>query len=67
VLGHGIGLGLPTRLAASFADGDDSFAAGKLAALFKDGFDVLRDEVVETTPDWKRDRAKVEHFVARKR
>jgi SAM-dependent methyltransferase len=51
----------------SFADEDDSFAAGKLAALFKDGFDVLRDEVVETTPDWKRDRAKVEHFVARKR
>lgn len=50
-----------------FADEDDSFAAGKLAALFKDGFEVLRDEVVETTPDWKRDHAKVEHFVARKR
>ncbi len=51
----------------SFADEDDSFAAGKLAALFKDGFDILRDEVVEATPDWKRDHAKVEHFVARKR
>jgi hypothetical protein len=50
-----------------FADEDDSFAAGKLAALFKDGFDVLRDEVIETTPDWKRDHAKVERFVARKR
>lgn len=50
-----------------FADDDDSFAAGELAALFKDGFDVLRDEVVETTPDWKSDHAKVERFVARKR
>ncbi len=50
-----------------FADDDDSFAAGELAALFKDGFDVLRDEVIETTPDWKRDHAKVERFVARKR
>lgn len=48
-------------------DGDDNFADGELAALFKDGFDVVRDEVVETTPDWKKDRAKVQRFVARKR
>jgi SAM-dependent methyltransferase len=51
----------------SFADDDDSFAAGELASMFEDGFDILRDEVVETTPDWKTDHAKVEHFVARKR
>jgi SAM-dependent methyltransferase len=50
-----------------FADDGDSFAAGELASLFKDGFDILRDEVIETTPDWKRDHAKIERFVARKR
>jgi hypothetical protein len=45
----------------------DSFAAGELEGLFEDGFDLLRDDVVETTPDWKTDRAKVKRFVARKR
>jgi SAM-dependent methyltransferase len=50
-----------------FADDEGSFAAGELASLFKDGFEVVRDEVVETTPDWKKDHAKVERFVARKR
>jgi SAM-dependent methyltransferase len=46
---------------------DDSFAGGKLEGLFKDGFDILRDEAIETTPDWKKDHAKVKRFVARKR
>ena len=45
----------------------DSVAGSDLAGLFKEGFDVLRDEVIETTPDWKQDHARVRRFVARKR
>jgi SAM-dependent methyltransferase len=45
----------------------DGFATGQLAALFNDGFEVLRDEVVEATPDWAKDRATLVRFVARKR
>ena len=43
------------------------FAPGQLAKLFADGFEILRDEVVEDEPDWARDRAKLVRFVARKR
>ena len=32
-----------------------------------DGYEILRDEVVEDTPDWAMDRAKLVRFVARKR
>jgi SAM-dependent methyltransferase len=46
---------------------DDGFATGQLAALFKDGFDILRDEVVEDRPDWAADRATIVRFVAKKR
>lgn len=46
---------------------DDTYRPGELAAAFKDGFDVLRDEAIETTPDWKTDHAKVRRFVARRR
>jgi len=45
----------------------DGYATGELAALFKDDFDILCDEVVETTPDWGPDHAKIERFVARRR
>jgi SAM-dependent methyltransferase len=45
----------------------DGYATGELAGLFKDDFDILRDEVVETTPDWAYDHAKIERFVARRR
>ncbi len=48
-------------------DGGDNIGDGEFVTLFKDGFDILRDEVIETTPDWKKDRAKVKRFVARKR
>jgi hypothetical protein len=48
-------------------DGGNNFADGELVTLFKDGFDILQDAVIETTPDWKKDHAKVERFVARKR
>jgi len=32
-----------------------------------DGYDILRDDVVEDTPDWAMDSAKLVRFVARKR
>jgi SAM-dependent methyltransferase len=45
----------------------DGFATGQLAGLFKDGFDIVRDEVVEGTPDWAMDHGTVVRFVAKKR
>jgi SAM-dependent methyltransferase len=47
--------------------GDGGWAPGELAGLFKDGFDVLRDDVVEGTPDWAVSKATLVRFVARKR
>jgi hypothetical protein len=49
------------------APGDGGIATGELAGLFKDGFDVLRDETVEATPDWAVSKATLVRFVARKR
>lgn len=46
---------------------DEGYASGELAALFKDGWDVLRDEVVDTTPDWASDHATMERFVAKRK
>lgn len=43
------------------------FAPGQLAQLFGAGFDILRDEVVEDTPDWALSHATLVRFVARKR
>lgn len=45
----------------------DGFAPGQLAAVFRDGYEVLRDQVVEDAPDWAMDRATLVRFVARKR
>ena len=46
---------------------DDAPALGELARQFtSDGWTVLRDDVVEDTPDFAQDRAKIERFVARK-
>ena len=46
--------------------GEGGFAAGELAKLFA-GYDIARDELVEDTPDWAMDRAKLVRFVAAKR
>jgi len=46
---------------------DGGFEPGQLAKLFAGGFEILRDEVVEDSPDWAVDRAKLVRFVARKR
>jgi SAM-dependent methyltransferase len=43
------------------------FATGQLAQLFATGFDIVRDEVVDDTPDWGQNRATLVRFVARKR
>jgi SAM-dependent methyltransferase len=46
---------------------DGGFAAGQLAKLFADGFEILRDEVVEGVPDWALDKAQLVRFVAKKK
>jgi SAM-dependent methyltransferase len=48
-------------------EGDGGVKPAELRAQFADGFDILRDEVVEDRPDWGQDRAKLVRFVARKR
>jgi hypothetical protein len=45
---------------------DDGIPPGKLARIFGDGFEILRDDVVDDVPDWAMDRAKLARFVARK-
>jgi hypothetical protein len=46
---------------------DDVPAPHALAAQFKDGWEILVDTIVEDTPDWALDRAKLQRFVARKK
>ena len=46
---------------------DDGIKPGALAKLFADGFEILRDEQVDGTPDWAMSHAKLQRFVARKR
>ena len=43
------------------------YETGALSALFKDGFTVVRDEVVEDVSDWGRRRQKLVRFAAEKR
>ena len=51
-----------------FVDDDEGPAhPGTLAKLFADGFDILRNEVVDDRPDWGADHARLLRFVARKR
>jgi len=38
--------------------------AGELAALFKDGYTIVRDEVVEQVADWGMENDKLQQFVA---
>ena len=47
--------------------GPGGWATGELAALFKDGFKILRDDVVEDNADWAHQRkTKLVRFVAQK-
>ncbi len=46
---------------------DDAAAPGQLKKQFADGWEILRDDVVDDVPDWAQDKAKLERFVARKR
>lgn len=48
-------------------EGDGGVKPAELRAQFADGFDIVRDEVVEDRPDWGEDRAKLVRFVACKR
>jgi SAM-dependent methyltransferase len=46
---------------------DGSFARGELATLLGDGFEIVRDDIVDGVPDWAMDHATLVRFVARKR
>lgn len=46
---------------------DGGFGPGDLAKQFADGFEILRDEMVDGVPDWALDHAKLVRFVARKK
>ncbi len=48
------------------ADSPYGFGEGQLAKLF-DGYEIVRDEVVQDVPDWKWDTGTLVRFVARKR
>jgi len=51
-----------------FFQGDrEGVDSARLAALFRDGFDILRNEVVRGTPDWASNQATLLQFVAKKR
>ena len=47
--------------------GAGGWKTGELAELFKDGWKILRDEVVEDTADWGQRKTKLVRFVAQKR
>jgi hypothetical protein len=48
--------------------GAGGFKTGELAAAFKDGFDIVRDEVVDDNADWASQRkTKLVRFVAKKK
>jgi SAM-dependent methyltransferase len=47
-------------------DSPNGFSVGQLAKLFE-GYDILRDDVVEDVPDWAWDDGTLVRFVARKR
>ncbi|HEU0033452.1 MAG TPA: methyltransferase domain-containing protein [Kofleriaceae bacterium] len=51
---------------ASVNQADGGFERGQLAKLFATGFTIVRDEIVDDTPDWAMDRARLVRFVARK-
>jgi SAM-dependent methyltransferase len=46
-------------------DSDVGFADGELARIFE-GYEVMRDEIVDDVPDWAHDKGKLVRFVARK-
>lgn len=46
---------------------DSAPAPGELAKQFADGWEILRDDVLDDVPDWGADHAKLERFVARKK
>jgi 2-polyprenyl-3-methyl-5-hydroxy-6-metoxy-1,4-benzoquinol methylase len=51
---------------ATTPDDKHDFQTGELAKAFA-GYEIVRDEIVEDTPDWAKDRASLVRFVARKR
>lgn len=52
---------------ATKGTGIGGFTGGQLAAAFKDGWTIVRDEVVEDTADWGLRKSKLVRFVAQKK
>ncbi len=52
---------------STFGVGSSGFETGELAPLFKDGFEILRDDVVEDRADWGLQPTKLVRFVAQKK
>jgi SAM-dependent methyltransferase len=50
-----------------FQDEGKGVDSVRLAAMFRDGFEIVRNDVVRSTPDWARNAATLVRFVARKR
>ena len=50
-----------------FQTDGEGLDSARLAALFRDGFEILRNEVIRGTPDWSRNEATLLQFVAKKR
>jgi predicted RNA methylase len=46
---------------------DKGLDSTRLATMFKDGFEIVRNDVVRGTPDWARNEATLLRFVAKKR
>jgi ubiquinone/menaquinone biosynthesis C-methylase UbiE len=51
----------------SFQTDGEGLDGTRMAALFREGFEILRNDVVRGTPDWSRNRATLLQFVAKKR
>lgn len=47
-------------------DGAGGFKTGELAATFKDGFKIVRDDVIDDVADWGQTKTKLVRFVAQK-
>jgi hypothetical protein len=51
---------------ATAGTGIGGFAPGELAAAFKDGWKIVRDDNVEDIADWGLNKTKLVRFVAEK-
>ena len=61
------GLVIYEYFAPDDAEDNGAPAPAALVHQFADGWDIVRDEIVDDVPDWGENRAKIQRFIARKR